>query len=289
MGIQLAQALGGEILSADSRQIYRYMDIGTAKPTPKERAAIPHHLIDILEPEQPYSAGKFVADADRVITRLVRNQTPCIILGGTSLYIRALMRGIVSVPTTPPDLKKEIFDMVAQQGLSACFDKLKRLDPKSAKILHPNDISRICRALEVVLHTGRSIRDFQGEHRFQTERYKGYYLGIWWERDVLYDRINRRVNMMVQDGLIDEVAALIGKGYHKFLPAMRSIGYKQAVQYLAGSMTKEEMLRDIQQKTRRYAKKQITWCRRNKDINWLHQNKVTDPAKGEIFAFLESG
>lgn len=289
MGIRLAKTLGGEILSADSRQIYRHMDIGTAKPTEEELAAVPHHLIDILDPAQPYSAGKFVEDADRIIARLDRDGIPCIVLGGTALYIRALMRGLVSVPATPPELKREVFEMAARRGVSACFDRLKRLDPKSAEALHPNDGSRICRALEVILHTGRSIRDFQEEHGFDRERYSGYYLGIRWQREELYERIDERVAQMVRNGLIEETAALIERGYGESLPAMRSIGYGQAVRYLGGSMSKEEMVRDIRQKTRRYAKKQMTWYRRNGEINWLHQNRLTDRAQREVAAFLQAG
>ncbi len=286
LGIQLAQAIGGEIVSADSMQIYRYMNIGTAKPTPAELTKASHHLIDCLDPKQPYNAGKFVEDADRCIREIDQRGKFAIVLGGTSLYIRALVQGIIPVPDTPPKLKEEVHGMVEREGLAKVYERLKALDPKSASPLHPNDVSRICRAMEVVLQTGRSIQEFQNRHRFQSKRYDAYFLGVRWPREILYERINRRIVMMIDEGLIEEVESLLQRGYDESLPSMKSIGYKQACQYLKGEFSKEEMIADIQQKTRHYAKKQMTWYRKDESVVWLDQGNLTEEVKQDIVAFL---
>ena len=287
LGIQLANQFNGEIISADSMQIYQYMDIGTAKPTSEELQSAPHHLIDIIPPDLPFNAGMFVEQADKAIKCINQKHKNPIVLGGTSLYIRTLIDGMIGAPEAPSDIKKKIQQDIELKGLNYCYQQLKSLDPESASELHGNDISRIVRALEVYLTTGKSIKILQKKHQFRDRRYQPFYVGLDWPRDVLYQRINERVKIMVHQGLIEETEGLLKKGYDKKLPALNSIGYRQAVLYLEGKMTQDEMIADIQQKTRRYAKKQMTWYRKNSEINWLVGNQLSPEVYSGIDAFLK--
>lgn len=276
IGIKLAQETGGEIISVDSMQIYRFMNIGTAKPTPDMLTRVPHHLIDILNPDQEYNAGKFAEDADKIIQNLKHNNKPAILVGGTGLYLRALIHGMIEVPEISDSVRKEVRDLAAHNGVLSCYRHLLKLDPKSAEKLHPNDITRITRALEVRIETGKSILEFQVQHGFQQERYQALTIGASWNRNELYERINKRVHLMVDEGLIDEVKTLLAMGYDESLPSMNSIGYKQAVSYIQGEIGLGDMIADIQQKSRRYAKKQLTWYRNDLSIHWLENNILTD-------------
>ncbi len=286
IGLKLAQRTGGEIISVDSMQIYRWMDIGTAKPTPEMRTSVPHHLIDILNPNQDYNSGKFASDADDIIQTLHSQGKPAILVGGTGLYFRALVHGIIPVPTISDSIKQEIRRMSSEKGTVYCHEKLSQLDSESAEKLHPNDISRISRALEVVMETGKSIQGFQQQHQFQQKRYDVLYLGANWSRDVLYDRINSRVYQMVNDGLIEEVKTLKKMGYQSDLPSLNSIGYKQAFAHINGKLSLEEMRADIQQKSRHYAKKQITWYRKDQSIQWLDKNNLGKETLISVDKFL---
>lgn len=288
LGIRLANLFKGEIISADSMQIYQYMDIGTAKPTQEELQAAPHHLIDIIPPDYPFNAGLFVEKADRAIRKINQQNKIPIILGGTSLYVRALIDGMIGAPEASADIKLKIQQDLEEKGLDYCYQQLKILDPESASELHVNDISRIVRALEVYLTTGQSIKALQKKHQFQDRRYRAFYIGLDWPRDILYQRINERVKIMVQQGLISETEELLKKGYDKKLPALNSIGYRQAVLYLEGLVTQDEMIADIQRKTRRYAKKQVTWYRRNSEIHWLKGNQLNPEIQKEIVEFLKT-
>lgn len=286
LGIKLARLLDGEIVSADSMQIYKNMDIGTATPAQNELDAAPHHLINIIRPDQTYNAGIFVNQADEAIHKINRQLKTPIILGGTSLYIRALVDGMIDVPEAPDDIKKQIQTDIKEKGLEHCYQQLKALDPETASKLHPNDISRIVRALEVFLTTGQSIKNLQKKHQFQKRRYKTFFIGLNWDREVLYQRINERVVIMVNNGLLDETQNLLDQGYGKDLPALNSIGYRQAVLHLNGRLSKKEMVADIQQKTRRYAKKQMTWYRKNPEIKWLEGNTLTPNMVAELNSFF---
>ncbi|MBC8342455.1 MAG: tRNA (adenosine(37)-N6)-dimethylallyltransferase MiaA [Bacteroidetes bacterium] len=288
LGIQLANLLKGEIISADSMQIYQFMDIGTAKPTPEELQAAPHHLINIIFPDSPYNAGMFVDQADAVIKSIDQQNKIPIILGGTSLYVKTLIDGMIGATEAPADIKTKIQEDIREKGLEHCYAQLKSLDPESAAELHANDVSRIVRALEVFLTTGQSIKTLQKKHRFADRRYQPFFIGLDWPREVLYQRINERVKIMVEQGLVKETAGLLKKGYHKKLPALNSIGYRQAVAFIEGKMTHDEMIADIQQKTRRYAKKQMTWYRKNEEINWLEGNQLTSTMLDKIYKFIET-
>lgn len=288
IGITLARETNGEVISVDSMQIYRWMDIGTAKPGPDMLSAIPHHLIDILTPDQIYNAGMFAEDADRIIQDLHSNGKTPVLVGGTGLYLRALINGIIDVPEISGEIRNRVRNLASEQGVLECYRQLKEMDPKSAELLHPNDISRVSRALEVFWETGSSIKDFQEKHRFRQQRYEVYYVGTRWPRDILYERINKRVHIMVDQGLIAETKGLMEMGYNEYLPSMNSIGYKQSVAFLKGEMSEEEMIADIQQKSRHYAKKQLTWYKKDSNIHWLKDNQLHDDDLEEIRQFLNS-
>lgn len=286
LGIDLANALDGEIISADSVQIYRQMDVATAKPTPEERSQAPHHLINIIDPDQTFNAGNFVNAADKVIRDLVTRHKVPILLGGTSLYVRALINGIIQVPDTPDEIKDKVRCIVKEKGLSFLYQLLRESDPESAAQLHPNDVSRISRAMEVFWTTGKSIKFFQEDHRFQQKRYDVIKVGCEWDRSELYERINLRVLQMVEKGLIEETEMLLSKGYTADLPSMQTIGYKQAVAHVYGKMSRSEMIEDIQQKTRRYAKKQLTWYRRDRSVHWLPKGRLNQETIELVKQFL---
>ncbi len=287
IGIQLAQRTGGEIISVDSMQIYRWMDIGTAKPTLEMRTSVPHHLIDILNPDQNYNSGIFASDADSIIQKLHRQGKPAILVGGTGLYFRALIHGIIPVPAVSDSLRQEIRQLLSEKGPVYCHKRLSQIDPDSAEKLHPNDISRISRALEVKMETGKSIQEFHQQHKFQQKRYDVLYLGAKWDRNILYDRINSRVYQMVSDGLIEEVEKLKEMGYQSDLQSLNSIGYKQAFAHIAGNLNLEEMIADIQQKSRHYAKKQITWYKNDPSIQWLDKNNLNETTLTNVNRFLQ--
>ncbi|OGH04728.1 MAG: tRNA (adenosine(37)-N6)-dimethylallyltransferase MiaA [Candidatus Lambdaproteobacteria bacterium RIFOXYD1_FULL_56_27] len=268
LGLLLAQALSAEIVSADSMLVYKGMDIGTAKPSPEERALVPHHLIDLLTPDQPYSAGAFQKDADKVIGELVQRGKVPLLLGGTHLYLKALVEGLVALPATDPALKAQLYERLAQTGVAPLYRELCALDPQGAAALHPQDSARVTRALEVRLSTGKSILSWQAEHGFGEQRYRPFYLAIHWEREELYQRIDRRTELMVQKGLVEETRGLLDQGYNPKLPSLQSIGYGQAVEYLAGRLSHSGMTRLIQQKSRRYAKKQLTWAKSIPSLHW---------------------
>lgn len=288
IGLNIARKFDGEIISVDSMQIYRWMDIGTAKPSKEMQAEVPHHLIDILNPDESYNAGKFVNDAEKIITKLHAQGKPVLLLGGTNLYLRSLIWGIIPVPAISTEVKKEIKELMAKEGLKGCFKRLGQLDPQSAKKLHCNDISRVSRALEVVLETGESIIDFQEKYRLSEPKYDVLTIGANWQRQTLYERINERVLRMIDEGLIEEAENLLWRGFNPDIPSLNSIGYRQSFQYLNDQIDYDEMIADIQQKSRQYAKKQITWNKKNQEIQWLENNHVTPETNAIIENFLMS-
>lgn len=288
LGIDLANTFNGEIISADSMQIYRKMDIGTAKPTLEELSQAPHHLIDLIDPQEDFNAGRFVEAADQVIDQLVEKNKVPVILGGTSLYVRALLHGIIKVPDASPEIRDKVRGIANDKGRPYLYRLLKENDPESAAQLHPNDVSRVSRAMEVFWMTGKSIKNFQGEHQFQENRYDVFKVGCEWDRAELYERINQRVHLMVDQGLVDEVKGLLECGFSADLPSMQSIGYKQAVSYLQGEMSLEEMIVEIQKMTRRYAKKQLTWYRKDQSVHWLPKGVLNDETRSLIKEFLKA-
>jgi len=263
--IRLAERFAAEIINGDSLQIYRYLDIGTAKPTAAERSLFPHHLFDILEPDEPCNALEFQERADRVITEIFSRGRLPLVVGGTGLYLRALLFGLCEMPAIDSRLRERLERRLHEEGSEALHAELARRDPEMAAKLAPRDRTRILRALETVLATGRSLAWFQQRHRFRQPRYTFLHLYLEMDRAELYRRINLRVEKMVEQGLVEEVKMILGRGFSPTLKPLRSIGYRQIIAYLEGRCSLDEAIRDIKQATRRYAKRQLTWFRHDRD------------------------
>lgn len=268
LSISLAKALDGEIVSADSMQIYKYMNIGTAKPTEEEKDGIPHHMMDILEPDVNFSVADYCEMAHKVIEGIHSRGKVPILVGGTGLYIDSLVNNVdFDVDDENHEIRKELEMLAEERGVEEVHHILEEIDPETAKKYHPNNLRRVIRAIEFYRVTGKRISDHAKEEK--SLRYDVVYFCIDWDREVLYERINKRVDIMVEDGLVDEVKNLLKKGYDKNSTAMQGIGYKEFYGYLDGIKTLEETLEEIKQGSRRYAKRQLTWFRRNKSIHWI--------------------
>jgi tRNA dimethylallyltransferase len=269
--IELAKEINGEIISADSIQVYRNMDIGTAKPTKEERQDIIHHLIDICDPDEKWTVADFVSKTKNLRSKIQKKGKNIIIAGGTGLYLWSLLNGY-EFPNAPLD--KEIRDKLANVPLSILYSRLSSIDPVAATNIHANNKKRIIRALEVYELTGKKISDLQ-EHRapnteHRTQEYK--LIGLTLPRDQLYGRINNRVDQMIDQGLIDEVKGLLAKGYSKDLPSMQALGYKEVIEYLEGTWNKDKMIEEIKKRTRHFAKRQETWFKRFNNVKWQDPN-----------------
>jgi tRNA dimethylallyltransferase len=268
MGIALAAAVGGEIISADSMQVYRGMDIGTAKPTAEERAAVRHHLIDILDPDEAFDAAQFARLARQLVYELHRRQKVPVIVGGTGLYIKALLRGLFRSDPASPEVRQRLRAEAGAEGPAALHARLAGCDPDTARRIHPNDAVRILRALEVFEVAGRPLSQLQREHQFGDTPFTALKIGLSIEREELYQRIDRRAAAMVAVGLEAEVRSLLVKGYGPELKPMQSIGYSHMVAFIGGSLSREECLRTLKRDTRRFAKRQLTWFRADPQIVW---------------------
>jgi tRNA dimethylallyltransferase len=269
LALRLALELDAEIVNADSMQVYRGMDIGTAKPTPVQRAGVPHHLIDVAEPDRLFSAADFAEAADEAIRAITGRGKRVIVVGGTGLYIRALLKGLVDSPSGAGVIRKALQEEAAQLGNEAMLERLRQVDPELAARMHPNNMVRIIRALEVHRLTGVPLSRHQQEHAFIARRYDTLQIGISIDRKELYARIEERVERMLAEGLPAEVQGLLAQGYGRPLKAMRSIGYKEMTAYLAGELSMEEAVQLMKRNTRRYAKRQLTWFNADRDILWF--------------------
>ncbi len=272
--IRLARSLNGEIIGADSMQIYKYMDIGTAKPDPKEQRMARHHMIDIVTPDQEFDAGMYARMASGIIQDLDERQVVPIVAGGTGLYIKALLYGLFR--TRPVD-KKTVLDLekeLAAHGPQRLHERLQRLDSLAAATLHPNDGFRIIRAIETFLSTGSSIVSLQKSHRFGTMNFNALKIGLAMDRDRLYRRINQRVDLMIEAGLIKEVQNLIESGYSPDLKSMQSIGYRHACLFLSGRLDFDNFVTMLKRDTRRYAKRQLTWFRHQDQFQWMKPGDI---------------
>ena len=272
LGIALAKQLDGEIVSADSMQIYRGMDIGTAKATKQERAAAVHHMLDLLEPGENYSVSRYVEDATAVCEDLFQRGKQPIIVGGTGLYIDALLAGrqFAGNPETEPKLRKTLSEDYDRVGGEKMLERLRAVDPERAALLAPTDRRRIIRALEVHSLTGQNITEHDRESRLQPAAYDALYIVLnYSDREKLYRKIEERVDRMCAEGLFEETEQLLEKGIPEDSTCMQAIGYRQAAQALRGELTREEAIALIKQATRRYAKRQLTWFRRREGALWL--------------------
>lgn len=270
LSIQLAKEIGGEIVSCDSMQVYKDMDIGTAKPTLEEQEGIPHHMLSVAEPWEDFSVSRYCAMADPIVEDILRRGKSPIIVGGTGLYMDALIRGNAFAPCPSTGRREELEALAASQGIEAVIEKLQKVDPESAARLHPSDQKRIIRAMEVYLETGMTIT----EHNRKTQEIPPKYQPIRFaltdrQRQTLYDRIDRRVDAMLEAGLMEEIQGLLARGIPEKCTAMQAIGYKEFVAALHGECSMEEAAQQVKQSSRRYAKRQLTWFRRNPENIWL--------------------
>lgn len=271
LGIVLARKYNGEVVSADSMQIYKRMDIGTAKPTPEEIGDIPHHMIDIVDPADSYSVAQYVQDASACVDDILTRSKLPIVVGGTNLYIDSLISGRTFADQPgDPAVRQALLDRYDAIGGEAMRQELAAVDPERAEKLHPGDKRRIVRALEIFRLTGKTITQHDAETRLLPPRYNAVQFALTFsDRARLYDRINRRVDLMVEAGLFDEVRTLLAEGLPAHCTAMQAIGYKEVVRALEGELTDQEAIDLIKQESRRYAKRQLTWLRRNPDLRWI--------------------
>lgn len=275
LSIDLAKALNGEIVSADSMQIYRYMDIGTAKPTPEERQGIPHHMIDVIDPDQEFSVAEYQRLATKAIDDIHRRNKLPIVVGGTGLYVKSLLYPMNFTDASyDPELRKQLQHEAEVRGKEYLHKKLQAVDPKTAARLHPNDVRRVIRALEVYHLTGKPMSEYNQELEKMGYRYNVAMIGLTMDRAKLYERINQRVDEMIQKGLLYEVKQLLDKGYTRDMISMQGLGYKELIDYFQGKISLEEAIYVLKRETRRYAKRQLTWFRAQKDIEWINVDEL---------------
>ena len=269
LSLALAERFSCEIVGLDSMQIYRHMDIGTAKATPEERSRVPHHLIDVVNPDEEYHVARYVADASEACQQIIARGKRPLLVGGTGLYLKGLLEGLFEIPPVPEPVRASLRQRLAEEGRAVLFAELSQSDPESATRIHPNDTHRLLRALEIFQATGKSWSEHLREQNAQPALTKVLQLGLRCERDVLYERINLRVEQMVAEGLLAEVEKLLAMGYDPSLKAMQSIGYRHMVQFLRGEWDWDETLFLLARDTRRYAKRQMTWFGNDPDIHWF--------------------
>ena len=283
--IALAEPLRCEIVGADAMQVYRQMDIGTAKPTEQERARVKHHLVDVVDPDDDFTAATFRTKAKTVVNKLHEKGVPIFVVGGTGLYIKTLSHGLFHAKEGVEVIRKRLKAEAETLGMEVLHERLQRVDPTGAATIHPNDSYRIIRALEVFESTGRPLSEHHRAHGFAHSPYRVLKIGLFVDREMLYDRINKRVECMLASGLIDEVKRLLKKGFGPRLKSMRSIGYRHMVNFLEGEVTWDETIRLFKRDTRRYAKRQLTWFRADPDIEWFQPSDI-DVMRKRIHAFL---
>jgi tRNA dimethylallyltransferase len=267
--IALARESGGEIVSADSMQVYRLLDIGTAKPTLEEQSLVKHHVIDVVNPDEQFNAATFIKLAERTIGRLNETGKPIFVVGGTGLYIKALLGGLFEGPDADEDLRKLYRQELKQFGNTYLYEKLKEKDEQAAAQIDRNDIPRIIRALEVLELCGISIVDKHKAHHFGDNLYDFVKIGLMVERTELYKRIDQRTEKMIDVGLVDEVERLLAMGYHGNLKPMQALGYKHIARLIKGSLNLADAIRMIKRDTRHFAKRQMTWFGRDGEIGWF--------------------
>jgi tRNA dimethylallyltransferase len=267
LAVSLASRLGGEVVSADSQQVYRGLDVGTAKPSPEERAAVPHHLLDVAEPGEGWDAARFVRLADEAIAGIVARGRLPLVVGGTGLYIRALLHGVVEAPGRDEALRQRLEAEAQALGRPALHARLAAVDPEAAARIRPNDLVRVVRALEIAA-AGRTQSELFREHAFAPDRYRAVILALDPPREELHRRIDARVEAMFAGGLLDEARSLVAR-FGDRLPPKLPIGYAAAVAVVRGECASGDAVRRVQQETRSYARRQVIWLRRERGVEWV--------------------
>jgi len=286
IAVDVALKVNGEVVNADSQLVYRHMDIGTAKPPVSVRQKVPHHLIDVVDPDGEFNAAFYRELALNTIQGISARGKRAIVCGGTGLYLRALIQGLFVGPGKNPEIRKRLEKEAEEKGLSVLYERLRENDPQATRRIHPNDRYRIIRALEVFELTGKEISHWQKEHGFAESAFEVLKIGLNRERQELYDLINKRCDEMIARGLVDEVKSLVDKGYSLDLPALQSVGYRQIGLYLRGRLSLDEAVTLVKRDTRHLAKRQLTWFRADKEINWLHPERELEKIEQTIVQFL---
>ena len=278
--VRLCEEISGEVVSCDSMQIYRGMDVGTAKPTPEERRGIPHHMIDIIDPDESYSASRFKEDAAACVGDILSRGKQPVLCGGTGLYVDALTRPMDFALPSDPALRDELIAVSQREnGKRTLHAMLEEIDPESAQRLHPNDVRRVARAIEIYRLTGHTMTEQMALDRQREGDYDVTFFALDWPRDVLYDRIDRRVDQMMACGLVGEVKQLLANGLSADSTAMQALGYKEIVMALEGKCDMSEAVDEIKLGSRHYAKRQLTWLRRDPAVHWIEWEKNRDFAR----------
>jgi len=279
LAIDLADDLNTEIISADSRQFFKYLTIGTAKPDNDELSKVHHHFINTLNPNEDYNVGLFEKDSMDIINKLTTKNRIPVVVGGSGLYIKAIVNGIVDVDSDE-ELREQLKDEREKFGNEFIFEKLKQNDPAAASTMLPQNWKRVIRAIEVYHLTGRSILEIHQQQKRKVD-YSFFQFGLEWERSALYNNINNRVDEMIEGGLVDEVKNILSMGYSKELNALNTVGYKEIISHLSGEISLERAVELIKRNTRRFAKRQLTWFKKDKRINWIDINSVEDLQKAK--------
>lgn len=289
LSVEVAKQLHTEIVSADSMQIYQGMDVGTAKVTAEEMSGIPHHMIDIVSPMENYNVSRYVEDAKPIVDDILSRGKIPVIAGGTGLYINSLVYGYDLAPIPGDEtVREEITKLYEEKGGEFLLTELRKIDPKTADRLHPNNARRLIRALEVYRISGITISEQEERTKNAPKPYDVKFFVLDTERDKLYDKINRRVDIMLENGLVEEVKTLLAQGIPKTNTAMQAIGYKEIVEYLDGFLTLEEAVEKLKMESRRYAKRQLTWFRRNEGAHWLEATLPVNELCDSVIKTLEN-
>ena len=282
----LARQFNIEVVSADSRQVYRHMDIGTAKPTAEEQSQAPHHLIDIVNPDEPFSVADFVQTGRQAITGILSRKRIPVVVGGTGLYIRGLTDGLIDAPAADESLRQSLLGFEKDNGAGSLYRRLQQIDPEQAKIIHPNNMVRIIRAIEVYELGGVPLSVLQKQHAFNDSPYRLLKLDLDPPRPLLNMRIDQRVDQMISDGLFTEVQQLLDRGYPPELKALKTIGYRESIRYLRGDFSADETSAQIKLETRQYARRQETWFRKEKSIISVDSSAEAAKISSMIECFL---
>ena len=277
VSIDLAKRMNGEIISADSMQIYKYMDIGSAKVTKEEMQGIEHHLVDILNPDEDFTVANYKSRAEKLITEINNKGKLPIIAGGTGLYINSLVYDLNFTQVAPDEeFRSRLENIAEEKGNEFIYEKLAKIDKESSEKISPNDQKRVIRALEIFEVTGKTMSEYNKDFRKPIEDYNLVMIGLNMDRARLYERINLRVDIMMENGLVEEVKSILSMGYNKDLVSMQGIGYKEIIMYLENEITLERSIELIKQKSRNYAKRQLTWFRRDKRIKWMDLDNYSE-------------
>lgn len=277
VAVEVAKHFNTDVLTADSRQVYCGMDLGTDKPALSERQGIPHRLIDLTQPDEPFNAGLYRRHAVEAIDQLHRARLVPLVVGGTGLYVRTLVRGLCEAPPAQPAIRARLQAEAREVGVERLYHRLASVDPVSASKLHPHDAAKVIRALEVHQLCGKPISAFHTSHAFGDQPYRTLLIGLDRNREALYRRIEARIDWQLDHGFLDETARLLARGYRRESAAMKGLGYRQAADYLAGECDYAEMVRRFKRDTRRFAKRQLTWFRREPAVQWLEIAESDSP------------